>query len=766
MTDGVSQARTILGAIRKGWPRVTPGDPLAAETGVFGLVATATCALLVLTIFFLDGKLQQAQRIWKAESNLLQMRVDWHRLTAKEWAQKDQINAFVVDDQSEALKAWLESAPILQGGQNLLIADARGRVVFDSLSARKDEALSPAARQELQRCMSQKLAKVLAVRRFEPAASYGWVCLDTHVFAIGAAAGVQRSEEKMLPKGWVFHFSQAEVNDYDAQLLRTFRDIRNDLSIDVNKVPLFGTNAQGLSFNATPVFSISELEPPSTPWRLQQTLPWQDLLQGYGMDVLAPWLILCLGLTAVGLLHLRSLRHTPQPRQRKPLIAPPAFRISRRKSLPESLQPTPDLADALPLLPALVKAHPMPLLVVLSPLIRAFDGSVPSGLEAQSRILVLLADGFEITFPAVMLCRSPELALVAVVPLPEALNRHEASTREELVARVQSIIDRAIDTIHTVIRVDVNASLTWLQSDPIGPQILGLIAMNRQMKHHCPPAFLNVEAAEQPALLRSQISQDFEVARLAENFIDHHYRLEDVIMFVDNEQHVAYREMLFSPSKDNHPDVSTQDLIHSLERTAAIHLIDRSMLRKALSISAEAAKVTALPAELRPSAERQRPAEPLPLIATNLSALTIQSELHRDRIIDLLEGFPLAVRRCIVVEITETALLGDENIWLEFFRCLGRLGVRVAIDDFGCGHAALSYLFRYQVDFIKVDLQYARLIHDRRVNAMVEFLLSFEVGYPTRVIMEGIESQSQLTHWRQKGVTHFQGYLFDYPAQA
>lgn len=777
LTQGLSRARTLLGSLRQSWAGSPGEESRIVNTGVFGLVATGACVLVVSTILFLDSKSQQAQRSWQAENNLLQMRVQWHKLITKEWGRNDQVNAVVAGEPAAPLEARLAGSTLLQDGQNILIADAEGRILFDSLSGPGGEAMSPAARQELQQCVAQKLGRVIAFRRFEPAAAYGWICRDTHMFAIGAVAGVMEQGAQHPPKGWLFHFSQVMVNDYDPTLRSAFSKIRDDLSLAVNTVPLLGSGMEGLNFSSAPVFAISDLEPSSAPWRLQQTVPWRQLLVGYGLDVLVPWFTLCLGLGAVGLLRLRSLHSSPRRKRRGLLTAPRAFRVSRRQGLPAPLQATSDLADALPLMPALVKAHPLPLLVVLSPLIRAFDGSVPSGMEALNRILVLLEEGFSIAFPAATLCRSPELALVAVVPLPEALNRNLSTTREELVARTQAIIDRATDNVNAVIRVDVNASLTWLKPDRIGPQIVDLITLNRQTKHHCPPSFLDANAADKPALMRSQISQDFEVVRLAENFFDHHYRLEEVIVFDNNQQRIAYREMLFSPSKNNHPDVPLQDLIRSLERTSAIHLIDRSMLRKALSISDEAIKQAALPGErLAPVESRQLGevglvgppgllAQPLPLIATNLSALTIQSELHRNRILDMLEAAPASVRQTIVVEITETALLGDESVWLDFFRRLGRLGVRIAIDDFGCGYAALSYLFRYPVDFIKVDLQYARLTCDRRVNAMVEFLLSFEVGYPTRVIMEGIETQSQLSHWRQKGVTHFQGYLFASPSQ-
>lgn len=138
-------------------------------------------------------------------------------------------------------------------------------------------------------------------------------------------------------------------------------------------------------------------------------MPWRELLLRYGVDVLVPWFILSCGLAVVGVLRFQTLRRGQQVDRRNSLTAPKAFRSPRWSGLPESSQPTPELAEVVPLLAVLQKANPTPLLVVLTPLIRAFDHSVSSSISAQTRLLALLAEGFAITFPAAMLCRSQEL---------------------------------------------------------------------------------------------------------------------------------------------------------------------------------------------------------------------------------------------------------------------------------------------------------------------------------------------------------------------
>lgn len=387
------------------------GSPTRAGNGLFGLVAASACALVVPTIAFVDGQSQQAQRGWQTGNNLLTIRVKCHKLIAREWAQKSDVNAAVSGDQSDpsntdGLKATLAGSTILQNSQNPILADAGGRVVF---SGAEENAASPVARQELQRCIAQKLDRILAFRYLDPSAAYGWICHNTHIFAIGAIAAVPDPGAQKPVQGWIFHFSQLAANADDPPLLHAFRTIRNELSLDGPAAPLLRFGAEGLSVMAAPVFSISEFEPPSAPWRLHQSVPWRELLLRYGVDVLVPWFILSCGLAVVGVLRFQTLRRGQQVDRRNSLTAPKAFRSPRWSGLPESSQPTPELAEVVPLLAGLQKANPTPLLVVLTPLIRAFDHSVSSSISAQTRLLALLAEGFAITFPAAMLCRSQEL---------------------------------------------------------------------------------------------------------------------------------------------------------------------------------------------------------------------------------------------------------------------------------------------------------------------------------------------------------------------
>ena len=123
-------------------------------------------------------------------------------------------------------------------------------------------------------------------------------------------------------------------------------------------------------------------------------------------------------------------------------------------------------------------------------------------------------------------------------------------------------------------------------------------------------------------------------------------------------------------------------------------------------------------------------------------------------------------RRRLVLEVTETALVTTPDLWEQRLQQLRDFGVRIAIDDFGVGHASIRYLFQLQPDFLKLDLSYSQRLHDANVDALVEFLVRYGALNNCGLILEGIETQEQLHYWQARGVELFQGYLFRQPTGA
>lgn len=74
----------------------------------------------------------------------------------------------------------------------------------------------------------------------------------------------------------------------------------------------------------------------------------------------------------------------------------------------------------------------------------------------------------------------------------------------------------------------------------------------------------------------------------------------------------------------------------------------------------------------------------------------------------------------LCIEITETAIVRDRPTALGHVRALHDLGVTIALDDFGSGHASLAYLLDFPIDILKIDVAFVSTVDsDARSAALV-----------------------------------------------
>ena len=115
------------------------------------------------------------------------------------------------------------------------------------------------------------------------------------------------------------------------------------------------------------------------------------------------------------------------------------------------------------------------------------------------------------------------------------------------------------------------------------------------------------------------------------------------------------------------------------------------------------------------------------------------------------------------LEITETALMDSPDEAAKLLRELREFGVKIYLDDFGCGFSSLSHLASLPVDALKIDRSFVKslLLPDR--PAIVESILALARTLKTSVVAEGIEEDGQARELVRLGCTHAQGYLFSRP---
>ena len=118
----------------------------------------------------------------------------------------------------------------------------------------------------------------------------------------------------------------------------------------------------------------------------------------------------------------------------------------------------------------------------------------------------------------------------------------------------------------------------------------------------------------------------------------------------------------------------------------------------------------------------------------------------------------------LVLEITERLAINDLSRTRQTILDIKKLGVRLALDNFGTGYSALSSIKALPFDIIKIDREaIINLTQDRYSQAFVKSMVDIGKTIGARICVEGVESEQQNKMLRNMGVKYTQGFFFDKP---
>jgi diguanylate cyclase (GGDEF)-like protein/PAS domain S-box-containing protein len=127
-------------------------------------------------------------------------------------------------------------------------------------------------------------------------------------------------------------------------------------------------------------------------------------------------------------------------------------------------------------------------------------------------------------------------------------------------------------------------------------------------------------------------------------------------------------------------------------------------------------------------------------------------------------GFP---PERLELEITESAVMANEEAAIALLLKLKELGVRLALDDFGTGYSSLHYLRKLPFDTIKMDRSFVKdLPEDPSSVAIAITILTMAHSLGMEVVAEGVETVAQLEFLRSRSCSEIQGFLFSPPVPA
>jgi len=120
--------------------------------------------------------------------------------------------------------------------------------------------------------------------------------------------------------------------------------------------------------------------------------------------------------------------------------------------------------------------------------------------------------------------------------------------------------------------------------------------------------------------------------------------------------------------------------------------------------------------------------------------------------------------QALILEITESVTLANEESNLNELHKLRGMGISLALDDFGTGNSSLAYLKRFPIDVLKLDQSFVRDVALNREDAAVAratIKLANALGH--RVVAEGVENEAQLKWLQMESCPLIQGFLLSEP---
>ena len=202
----------------------------------------------------------------------------------------------------------------------------------------------------------------------------------------------------------------------------------------------------------------------------------------------------------------------------------------------------------------------------------------------------------------------------------------------------------------------------------------------------------------------------------------------------------------------HHPDrglVLPGDFMPLAEETGLVNTIGRAVMTEACR-------------QMKAWNDRRPQREPL-FVSVNLSRRQLAATDLPEQIERMLEATGLPGDR-LWLEVTEHGVTGRPDAVLESLVRLRRLGVRVALDNFGTGTASLSLLHRFPFDRVKIDRWFINGIGEGGTNEeLVEGILTLCRGRRLDTVAEGVETSEQRHRLAELGCDYSQGFLYSEP---
>jgi EAL domain-containing protein (putative c-di-GMP-specific phosphodiesterase class I) len=150
------------------------------------------------------------------------------------------------------------------------------------------------------------------------------------------------------------------------------------------------------------------------------------------------------------------------------------------------------------------------------------------------------------------------------------------------------------------------------------------------------------------------------------------------------------------------------------------------------------------------------------ILAVNVAPSTLLDKKFPDFLRLVISKYALSSFQ-IMIEVAETTFIGNLDHCFQQLRSLKKLGVRIALDDFGRDYSSLSILTALDFDVIKIDRVFVDKITMPINREIIMMVQKIALSNGKVVIAEGVETKAQSEALHELGIDFHQGYYYSKP---
>ena len=150
-------------------------------------------------------------------------------------------------------------------------------------------------------------------------------------------------------------------------------------------------------------------------------------------------------------------------------------------------------------------------------------------------------------------------------------------------------------------------------------------------------------------------------------------------------------------------------------------------------------------------------------LAINLSIIQVMQKDFMLSLTKIIQNLKVDTNQ-IELELTESIIMSDTTKTIETLEELTKLGISVAIDDFGIGNSSLNRVATIPADTLKIDKSFVNDIpKNPKSVATIKSVIYLAHGLNFKIVAEGVETHEQFEFLKEHGVYAIQGFYISAP---